>query len=103
MPADEGTRAVLITQPGPAAVEGTAPRQRSARRHIGDGLVEVPVREDIAPGSAILTNPVVAESKRYCGTCHRPVGRGVAGQPGPSEGVCPDCGTVFSFSPQLEA
>jgi len=103
MPRDDETRAVLVTETGPAAIESTRPRVRSGRRRIGDGLVEVPVREDIEPSSAILTNPVVAESKRYCGTCQRPVGRGVAGQPGPSEGVCPDCGTVFSFSPQLEA
>ncbi len=99
----EGTRAVLVTGTGATKVEGTRPRLRSGRRRIGDGLVEVPVREDIEPTSAILTNPVVAESKRYCGTCQQPVGRSVAGQPGPSEGVCPNCGAIFSFSPQLEA
>ena len=76
---------------------------RSGLRRIGDGLVEVPVREDIEPASAILTNPVVAESKRYCGGCQRPVGRGAAGRPSHSEGICPHCATVFSFSPQLEA
>jgi serine/threonine-protein kinase PknG len=62
----EGTRAVLVTGTGATKVEGTRPRLRSGRRRIGDGLVEVPVREDIEPTSAILTNPVVAESKRYC-------------------------------------
>jgi serine/threonine-protein kinase PknG len=99
----EGTRAVLVTGTGATKVEGTRPRLRSGRRRIGDGLVEVPVREDIEPTSAILTNPVVAESKRYCGTCQQPVGRSVAGRPGPSEGVCPNCGAIFSFSTQLEA
>ncbi|HET7666559.1 MAG TPA: tetratricopeptide repeat protein, partial [Mycobacterium sp.] len=43
-----------------------------------------------------------AESKRDCSNCGRPVGRGRAGRPGASEGVCPDCGTLFSFTPQLE-
>jgi serine/threonine-protein kinase PknG len=99
----EGTRAVLVTETGPTQVEGTRPRLRSGRRLIGDGLVEVPVREDIEPTGAILTNPVVAESKRFCDNCQRPVGRGVGGRQGPCEGVCPNCGAVFSFSPQLEA
>src|SRR4029079_11647552 len=81
----------------------TRPRLRTGRRLIGDGLVEIPIREDVEPASAILTNPVLAESKRNCGSGGRPVGRGVAGRPGPSEGVCPHCGTLFSFSGQLEA
>ncbi|BBX92327.1 protein kinase [Mycolicibacterium boenickei] len=104
MAGQEGTRAVLVTESAPAKVESTPtrPRLRTGRRRIGDGLVEIPIRQDIEPASAILTNPVVAESKRECGGCGRPVGRGSGGGPGPSEGVCPDCGAVFSFSPQLE-
>ena len=102
MARDEGTRAVLVTESGPARVELTRPRLRTGQRRIGDGLVAVPVTEDIEPASAILTNPVVAEAKRECSGCGRPVGRGAAGRPGPSEGVCPHCGTMFSFSPQLE-
>ncbi len=102
MARDEGTRAVLVTESGPARIEPTRPRLRTGQRRIGDGLVAVPITEDIEPASAILTNPVVAEPKRECSGCGRPVGRGAAGQPGPSEGVCPHCGTMFSFSPQLE-
>ncbi len=102
MARDEGTRAVLVTESGPVKVEGTRPRLRTGRRRIGDGLVEIPIREDIEPASAILTNPVLAESKRECSSCGQPVGRSVAGQPGASEGVCPHCGTLFSFTPQLE-
>ena len=103
MARDEGTRAVLVTESGPAKIETTRPRLRTGRRRIGDGLVEIPISEDIEPASAILTNPVLAESKRECSGCGRTVGRGAAGRPGPSEGVCPHCGTVFSFSPQLES
>ncbi|WP_019972871.1 serine/threonine-protein kinase [Mycobacterium sp. 141] len=103
MAGDEGTRAVLVSESGPTKVEATRPRLRTGRRRIGDGLVEIPIREDIEPGSAILTNPVVAESKRGCGDCGQPVGRGSAGRPGPSDGVCPHCGALFSFSPQLDA
>ena len=102
MAAEEGTRAVLVSESGPSRVEVTRPRLRTGRRRIGDGLVEIPIREDIAPSSAILTNPVLAESKRECPNCGRPVGRGSDGKPGPSEGVCPHCGALFSFSPQLE-
>lgn len=103
MAGDEGTRAVLVTESGPTRVEVTRPRLRTGRRRIGDGLVEIPISEDIEPASAVLANPVVAESKRQCSSCDRPVGRGVGDRPGPSEGVCPHCGTPFSFSPQLEA
>jgi serine/threonine-protein kinase PknG len=103
MARDEGTRAVLVTDSGPVKVEATRPRLRTGRRCIGDGLVEIPFRPDVEPSSAILTNPVLAESKRDCGSCGRPAGRGVAGRPAPSEGVCPHCGTLFSFSAQLEA
>lgn len=105
MAGEEGTRAVLVTESAPVKTEGatTRPRLRTGRRRVGDGLVEIPIREDIEPASAVLTNPVVAESKRECPGCERPVGRGSAGQPGPSDGVCPQCGALFSFSPQLEA
>ena len=102
MAPDEGTRAVLVTESEQVKVEATRPRLRTGRRLIGDGLVEIPIREDVEPASAVLTNPVLAESKRDCSSCGRPVGRGVAGRPGVSEGVCADCGTLFSFSPQLE-
>ena len=110
---DEGTRAVLVTgrdrrsgtgRQGHGTnpqTEGTR-RLRTGQRRIGDGLVEVPITEDIEPASAILTNPVVAEPKRECGRLRAAGRAGAAGQPGPSEGVCPHCGTMFSFSPQLE-
>ncbi|MBP2452042.1 serine/threonine-protein kinase [Mycolicibacterium lutetiense] len=104
MAGEEGTRAVLVTESAPVKTEGatTRPRLRTGRRRVGDGLVEIPIREDIEPASAVLANPVVAEAKRECPGCGRPVGRGSAGRPAPSDGVCPQCGTLFTFSPQLE-
>jgi serine/threonine-protein kinase PknG len=75
---------------------------RSARGHLGAGLVEiapVPARD---PAAAVLANPVVAEGKRFCGTCDRPVGRSRDGTPGLVEGFCPNCGTRFSFAPKLQ-
>ena len=102
MAGDEGTRAVLVTESEPVKVEATRPRLRTGERRIGDGLVEIPIRHDIEPASAILTNPVLPESKRDCSSCGQPVGRSDGGRPGLSEGMCPHCGTLFSFAPQLE-
>ncbi len=75
---------------------------RSARGHLGAGLIEitpVPARD---PASAVQANPQVPESKRFCGNCERPVGRGRGGKPGLTEGFCPHCGAQFSFAPKLE-
>ncbi|WP_431951958.1 tetratricopeptide repeat protein [Nocardia lijiangensis] len=75
----------------------------SARGRLGAGLVEVPRVPRIHPSSAILADPMVAEPKRFCGACERPVGRGREGTPGRTEGFCPNCGTRFSFAPKLAA
>jgi serine/threonine-protein kinase PknG len=44
----------------------------------------------------------VAESKRFCWNCGRPVGRSTDDHPGDSEGLCPHCGSEYSFLPQLD-
>jgi serine/threonine-protein kinase PknG len=75
---------------------------RSSRGHLGAGLVEVPPVTARDPAVAVLANPLVPESKRFCGTCDRPVGRGRDGQPGLVEGFCPNCGSPFSFAPKLQ-
>ncbi|WP_313674799.1 serine/threonine-protein kinase PknG [Mycolicibacterium sp.] len=81
--------------------EPTVSRGISATRRLGGGLVEIPRVPEIDPLSAMMVDPVVAESKRFCWNCGRPVGRSTDGQPGESEGVCPHCGSEFSFLPQL--
>jgi serine/threonine-protein kinase PknG len=75
---------------------------RASRGHLGAGLVEVPPVPARDPAAAVLTNPVVAESKRFCGVCDHPVGRSRDGQPGLVDGYCPNCGSRFSFAPKLE-
>jgi serine/threonine-protein kinase PknG len=75
---------------------------RSARGRLGAGLVEIPPVPYRDPASAVLTDPQVPESKRYCSGCDQPVGRGRDGRPGLAEGFCRNCGTRFSFSPKLE-
>lgn len=74
----------------------TAPKVR-----LGGGLVEIPRVPVIDPVAALMVNPVVAESKRFCWNCGRAVGRSSEGQEGESEGFCPHCGSTFSFLPQL--
>jgi serine/threonine-protein kinase PknG len=70
-------------------------------RHLGGGLVEIPRVRDIDPLEALMTNPVVPASKRFCWNCGKPVGRSGEEGRGTSEGWCPSCGSPYSFLPQL--
>ena len=76
---------------------------RSARGRLGAGLVEIPPVPYRDPASAVLANPQVPESRRFCAGCEQPVGRGRDGRAGMTEGFCRNCGTRFSFSPKLAA
>jgi serine/threonine-protein kinase PknG len=75
---------------------------RSSRGRLGAGLVDIPPVPSHDPATAVLTDPKIPESKRFCGACDRAVGRGRDGQPGLTEGYCRHCGTPFSFAPKLE-
>ena len=75
---------------------------RSARGRLGAGLVEIPPVPYRDPASAILVDPQVPENRRFCANCEQPVGRGLEGRAGLTEGFCRNCGTRFSFSPKLE-
>ncbi|BBZ37203.1 serine/threonine-protein kinase PknG [Mycobacterium conspicuum] len=70
-------------------------------RQLGGGLVEIPRVPDTDPLEALMTNPVVPESKRFCWNCGRPVGRSDEDGKGQSEGWCPYCGSPYTFLPQL--
>jgi serine/threonine-protein kinase PknG len=76
-------------------------RRTAGRGRLGAGLVEVPRVPYRDPTVAVLDNPVVAESKRFCCLCGARVGRGHDGETGLTEGVCQRCGTRFSFLPKL--
>ncbi len=75
-------------------------RMRAAR--IGAGLTVVPPAPPVDAAKAIMANPQVPEDKRNCAKCGNPVGRSIDGQPGRSEGFCPNCGQQFSFTPKLK-
>ncbi|KAA8970030.1 serine/threonine-protein kinase PknG [Mycobacterium sp.] len=70
-------------------------------RRLAGGLVEIPRVADIDPLEALMPNPVVPESKRFCWNCGRPVGRSGPDGAAPSEGWCQHCGSPYSFLPQL--
>ncbi|WP_319455910.1 MULTISPECIES: serine/threonine-protein kinase PknG [unclassified Mycobacterium] len=76
-------------------------RTFSPIRRLGGGLVEVPRVPARDPLDALMTNPVVAEAKRFCWNCGKPVGRSSADGSALSEGWCPFCGSAYSFLPQL--
>ncbi|MGH3292198.1 MAG: protein kinase domain-containing protein, partial [Trebonia sp.] len=75
---------------------------RSSRGRLGAGLVEVPPVEALDPAAAVLADPRVPESRRFCGNCGQLVGQSRDGRPGMTEGFCPNCRTRYSFSPKLE-
>jgi serine/threonine-protein kinase PknG len=79
----------------------TVTRALSPTRRLGGGLVEIPRVPAKDPLEALMTNPVVAESKRFCWNCGRPVGRSSPDGHALSEGWCPHCGSAYSFLPQL--
>lgn len=76
-------------------------RVASPIRRIGGGLIEVPRIPEIDPLAALMVDPVVAESKRFCWNCGRPVGRADTDGRALSQGWCPHCGSAYSFLPQL--
>ena len=78
-----------------------ATRMLSPIRKLGGGLVEIPRVPERDPLTALMTNPVVAEQKRFCWNCGRPVGRSSSDGRALSEGWCPHCGSSYSFLPQL--
>jgi serine/threonine-protein kinase PknG len=63
-------------------------------------MPRVPLRD---PATAVMADPQVSESRRYCGQCDKPVGRSRDGKPGLVEGFCANCGARFSFHPRLGA
>jgi serine/threonine-protein kinase PknG len=91
-----------------SGMSGQAPQRSSTRsatstagRGVGGGLVDVPAVARIDPASALLSDPQVAEGKRFCSRCGHPVGRSRNGRPGRVEGFCPNDGAAFSFTPKL--
>ncbi|WP_181762914.1 serine/threonine-protein kinase [Rhodococcus spelaei] len=109
VPASQPTRAApapsASTRSTPTRTTGRRSRTQrsrtSTRRRIGAGMVEVPPVSAPEPAEAVMTEAVVAENKRFCWKCGKPVGRAAGGGPAVSAGICGSCGTVFDFTPLL--
>ncbi|MDI9936636.1 tetratricopeptide repeat protein [Rhodococcus opacus] len=104
-PATQATQAAPTSRPSGASGTGRStrsPRTRSGQRlRLGGGLVEVPVVKTLDPASAVMTDPKVPESKRFCWKCNKPVGRTGAASEGSEFGLCPQCGATYDFRPLL--
>lgn len=98
---DDGSVGTGDTEPQEHAATATTTRALSRTRRLGGGLVEIPRVRAKDPLEALMTNPVVAEKKRFCWNCGRPVGRSSGDKAAQSEGWCPHCGSPYSFLPQL--
>ncbi|EGD53787.1 serine/threonine-protein kinase [Gordonia neofelifaecis] len=71
-------------------------------RRLGSELVQLPEITDIDPADAVLSDPVIAPSKRKCWQCGEPVGRKSGRGKGPLSGTCWNCGARYSFVPGLK-
>jgi serine/threonine-protein kinase PknG len=88
------------TSAGTRRSGATRPTRRS---NLGAGLVEIPPIVPPDPAEAIILDPQVRESRRFCAGCDEPVGRSRGGEPGRTEGFCPKCRHPFSFTPKLSS
>ena len=87
--------------PAPPEPGGTKLTRAVSRGGLGANLVVVPPVPLRDPDSAVLAVPEVPESRRFCGHCGKPVGRGRDGMPGDAEGFCPRDGKPYSFLARL--
>jgi serine/threonine-protein kinase PknG len=104
-PQEPAATAAARTGSARSARTGRTGSSKSAgtRGRLGAGVVAMPRIPKGDPAAAIMTNPQVPESGRFCGNpeCGKPVGRERDGQPGLTQGFCTQCGTRYSFVPKL--
>jgi serine/threonine-protein kinase PknG len=74
---------------------------RTRRAALGAGLTSVPEVEVADPATVVMQDPEVAEGKRFCSSCGKPVGRSREGRPGRAQGFCSQCRAPYSFTPKL--
>jgi len=96
-----GTVATL-SRPSTTTASRTGSRTGPTRRGgLGANLVNLPPVPLRDPTTAVMADPKVPESQRFCSICGGPVGRGRKGAPGRTEGFCSKDRTPFSFTPRL--
>ncbi|MGW0359073.1 tetratricopeptide repeat protein [Nocardia nova] len=87
----------------PTGRSGRTVRSRPTVRRLGAGLVPIPTVPQMDPMVAVLADPVVAEGRRYCWRCGRPVGRTTPAHAATAVGICDNCGAPYDFRPYLRA
>ncbi|MEV5648336.1 tetratricopeptide repeat protein [Nocardia sp. NPDC052254] len=85
----------------PSGRSGRTVRTRPTNRRLGAGLVPITTVPQLDPLQAVLADPVVAEGRRYCWRCSRPVGRSTPAQAASPVGICENCGAPYDFRPYL--
>ncbi|KOX09949.1 serine/threonine-protein kinase [Nocardiopsis sp. NRRL B-16309] len=102
-PGDPASRPSSAYGSGPASTGTgtTGGRGRSSVGVLGEGLSELPPIPYQDPADVVMRDPEVPEERRFCGSCHAPVGRSRDGRPGRQSGFCPDDGNPYSFVPTL--
>ncbi|MBT0567051.1 serine/threonine-protein kinase [Williamsia sp. CHRR-6] len=83
------------------ALHKVAPSVQRQLRRLGAGLVDVTWVRDVDPSEAVMDDPVIAEAKRDCWHCGIAIGRSEGPHAGPLTGLCPHCGSQYSFVPGL--
>ena len=76
--------------------------ERLTTARIGAGLTRVPPAPQIDPSKAVLANPEVPLDARVCPRCGAKVGQGAENVAARSEGFCPACGSLYSFTVKLQ-
>ncbi|HLU28732.1 MAG TPA: tetratricopeptide repeat protein [Glycomyces sp.] len=87
--------------PLPQPITGPITRSATTSSRQRGGLSDMPPVPPRDPAEAVLADPEVPESKRFCGSCGKPVGRPQAGRGGRVEGFCPYCRARYWFTPSL--
>jgi serine/threonine-protein kinase PknG len=87
--------------PGSGRTTARGSRSRPTVRRLVAGLVELPPVDPIDPLGAVLVNPEVSESKRFCWKCTEPVGRVSPAGPGSPAGRCAKCHSPYDFRPTV--
>ncbi|WP_051193792.1 serine/threonine-protein kinase [Nocardia jiangxiensis] len=99
----EETSGQTVGSGSTARSSGRTIRTRPSVRRLGAGLVEIPVVPPIDPRSAVLTDPMVSEGRRFCWRCGKPVGRAGPGHPAQAAGTCEICSVPYDFRPFLQS
>ncbi|MGB7361657.1 MAG: serine/threonine protein kinase, partial [Rhodococcus sp. (in: high G+C Gram-positive bacteria)] len=84
----QSTRASLRVDTDSRTSRASRRLRTGSRRRLGGGLVELPRIPVVDPATAVMSDPRVPESKRFCWKCNAPVGRSADGRPANPAGDC---------------